>query len=119
MKALDWLLLLTGVILSSLGGIFLKLGAMHVDHSSGIQVAVIQALTQWRLYLGAFCYFIPVVIWIYMLKRVDITILQPMFAQVYVATPLLAISMLHETMPMARWGGIGVILVGIAIVARS
>ena len=119
MKALDWLLLLTGVILSSLGGIFLKLGAMQVDHSSGIQVAVIQALTQWRLYLGAFCYFIPVAIWIYMLKRVDITFLQPLFALVYVATPLLAIPMLHETMPAARWLGIVVILFGIVIVARS
>lgn len=119
MKALDWLLLLTGVILSSLGGIFLKLGAMHVDHGNGMATAITQALTQWRLYFGAFCYFIPVVIWIYMLKRIDITFLQPLFALVYVATPLLAISMLHETMPAARWIGIAVILIGIAIVART
>ena len=119
MKALDWLLLFTGVVLSSLGGIFLKLGAMQVDHGSGLSTAVGQALTQWRLYFGAFCYFIPVVIWIYMLKRVDITFLQPLFALVYVATPLLATPMLNESMPAARWLGIVVILAGIAIVART
>ena len=119
MKITDWIFLLIGVLLSSMGGIFLKLGAVHVDHSQGMGVAITQALLQWRLYLGAFCYFIPVVIWIYMLKRVDITFLQPLFALVYVATPLLAISMLNETMPMARWAGIGVILLGIVIVARS
>lgn len=119
MRVLDWILLLVGVLLSSLGGIFLKLGAMQVDHGNGAVLALTQALTQWRLYFGAFCYFIPVVIWIYMLKRVDITFLQPLFALVYVATPLLAMSMLQETMPAARWAGIVVILIGIAIVART
>lgn len=119
MKVLDWLLLLIGVILSSLGGIFLKLGAMHVDHSNGIATAITHALMQWRLYFGAFCYFIPVAIWIYMLKRVDITFLQPLFALVYVATPLLAIPMLHEAIPATRWLGIAVILAGIIIVART
>lgn len=119
MKVFDWFLLLTGVVLSSLGGIFLKLGAIQVDHSNGIAQAVGQALLQWRLYLGAFCYFIPVVIWIYMLKRVDITFLQPLFALVYVTTPILAIPLLQESTPGMRWLGIFVILIGIVIVARS
>jgi drug/metabolite transporter (DMT)-like permease len=115
----DWILLVAGVVLSSLGSIFLKLGATHVDHSSGLITAVTQALTQWRLYFGAFCYFIPVVIWIYMLKRIDITYLQPLFALIYVTTPLLAIPMLQETISGARWAGIAVILIGIVIVART
>ena len=119
MKLIDWFLLLAGVVLSSLGGIFLKLGAIQVDHSGGIAHAIGQALMEWRLYVGAFCYFIPVVIWIYMLKRVDITFLQPLFALVYVTTPLLAIPLLHESTPGTRWLGIFVILIGIVIVARS
>lgn len=119
MKILDWILLLTGVVLSSLGGIFLKLGAVQVDHSAGLAPAIGQALLQWRLYMGAFFYFIPVVIWIYMLKRVDITFLQPLFALVYITTPLLAIPLLHESTPGTRWIGIFVILIGIVIVARS
>lgn len=75
MKALDWLLLLAGVILSSLGGIFLKLGAMHVDHRNDVAKAITQALTKWRLYLSAFFYCIPVIIWIYVFKHIDITFL--------------------------------------------
>lgn len=119
MRLLDWALLIIGVFLSSLGGIFLKLGAVHVDHSGSAATAIMQALMQWRLYFGAFCYFIPVVIWIYMLKRIDITFLQPLFALVYVTTPLLAMPMLNEAVPLARWVGIAVILVGIVLVART
>lgn len=119
MKLLDWCLVAAGVILSSLGSIFLKLGAERIDHSAGLVNAVIQALMEWRLYLGAACYFIPVVIWVYMLKKIDITFLQPLFALVYVVTPLLAIFWLHESVPIARWLGVVVIMVGIGIVARS
>lgn len=119
MRILDWFLLLTGVVLSSLGGIFLKLGAVQIEHGNGVNHAIGQALLQWRLYVGAFFYFIPVVIWIYMLKRVDITFLQPLFALVYIATPLLAIPLLQETMPSMRWLGIFVILIGIVIVAKN
>ena len=119
MRIIDWIFLFIGVVLSALGGIFLKLGAVQVDHSQGIGIAINQALLQWRLYLGALCYFIPVVIWIYMLKRIDITFLQPLFALVYVATPLLAIPLLSETMPITRWAGIAVIMIGIIIVART
>ena len=97
MKLLDWVLVLVGIVLSSLGGIFLKLGARQIDHSSGLWVALTQAFIEWRLYFGVIFYFIPVIIWIYMLKRVDITFLQPLFAFVYVATPLLAMPLLQET----------------------
>lgn len=119
MRISDWFFLLAGVLLSSLGGIFLKLGALQINHDNGVMTAVAQILMQWRIYLGVVFYFIPVLIWIYMLKRIDITYLQPMFALVYVVTPLISAFMLHETMPPERWIGVFVVLLGIAIVART
>ena len=120
MKTLsDWGLLIVGVVLSSLGGIFLKMGASRIDHAGGLLVAVTQMAQEWRLFVGAFCYFIPVLIWIFLLKRVEITVLQPLFALVYISTPILAIPLLGEHMPLMRWLGILVIIGGIVLVVKT
>lgn len=114
----SWLLVALGVLLSSLGSVFLKLGAVRLDHDHGFVNALLGAVTEWRLYVGVICYVVPVVLWIYLLKRIDITYLQPLFSMVYVITPVVAIYFLHEAMPLSRWFGIFFILVGIAISAQ-
>ena len=119
MNIFDYFLVAAGVLLSALGSIFLKLGAARVDHDVGLASSLIQAGLEWRLYVGALCYFIPVAIWIYLLKKVDITFLQPLFALVYIVTPVLAIFWLNESVPLTRWVGVVVIMLGISIVART
>jgi drug/metabolite transporter (DMT)-like permease len=114
-----WFLVFVGVSMSSLGSIFLKAGAIRISHEYGMLNAVFQASTEWRLYLGVVLYVVPVVIWIYLLKRLDITFLQPLFSLVYVITPIIAIVYLNETIPLTRWVGIGVIIIGITISARA
>lgn len=64
-------------------------------------------------------YIIPVAIWIYLLKRLDITFLQPLFSLVYVVTPLLAIAYLGENIPLHRWIGISIILLGIFVSSKN
>lgn len=75
-----WVLVFVGVSMSSLGGIFLKAGAIRISHEYGLLNAVLQASMEWHLYLGVILYVVPVVIWIYLLKRLDITFLQPLFS---------------------------------------
>ena len=112
-------MVLLGVSLSALGSIFLKAGAVRLSHDSGIYSAILQALLEWRLYLGVVMYIVPVLIWIYLLKKLEITYLQPLFSLVYVVTPIFAIFYLGESIPVHRWLGISIILVGIAISSRS
>jgi drug/metabolite transporter (DMT)-like permease len=112
-------LVLLGVSLSALGSIFLKAGAVRLIHENGIYSAVLQGLLEWRLYAGVVMYVIPVLIWIYLLKKLDITYLQPLFSLVYVVTPIVAIFYLGESVPIHRWAGIAIILVGIAISSRG
>ena len=64
-------------------------------------------------------YVIPLGFWIYLLRFVPISWLQPIFSLTYVLTPLLALAFLGEPVPPARWIGIGVIIVGVFLVARS
>lgn len=114
-----WILVLLGVILSSLGSIFLKAGAVKIGHDHGFLAAALQAALEWRLFLGVLMYIVPVLIWIYLLKKLDITFLQPLFSLVYVFTPVFAIFYLGETVPPYKWVGIFFILIGIFISSRG
>ena len=114
-----WLLILLGVSLSALGSIFLKAGAIRLSHEHGVYAALLQACSEWRIFLGVVMYIVPVLIWIYLLKKLDITFLQPLFSLVYVLTPIFAIAYLGEFVPPHRWLGILIIMIGIAISSRT
>jgi drug/metabolite transporter (DMT)-like permease len=113
-----WCLLFIGILLSSFGGILFKMAAVEIVHGDLLKMMQ-QALVNYKLLVGVLLYMVPTFIWIFMLKKVDISFLQPMFSLVYVVTPVLAIMILHEKIPLNRCVGIAVILVGVIIVAKK
>ena len=114
-----WLLFFAGILLSALGGLTLKVGAVEIHYDTPLAEIAWQLLTNWKVWVGSLCYLIPLLIWIYMLKKVDLSFLQPLFSLVYVVTPVLAVVFLHEQAPMLRWVGIAVIIVGVIIVSQT
>jgi drug/metabolite transporter (DMT)-like permease len=114
-----WMLLLVGVLMSAGGGFFLKIGAIQIQYDDGIIEIIRQVMFNWKILTGVFMYFIPVLIWIFLLKKIELSFLQPLFSMVYVLTPALATIFLNETVTITRWVGIGVILIGVIIVARN
>ena len=119
MTTIHWMLLLAGVLMSAVGGLFLKIGAVQIQYDSGSVDIIRQVLFNWKIIAGVMMYFIPVLIWIFLLKSVDLSFLQPLFSMVYVVTPVLASIVLSESVTPARWLGIATIIVGVVIVARS
>lgn len=119
MTATQWGLLIIGVLLSAMGGLFLKSGAIQIQYTDGLAHIVFQVLFNWKIIIGVFMYFIPVMIWIFLLKEVELSFLQPLFALIYVVTPLFANFFLDENISVSRWSGIVVIVVGVLIIARS
>lgn len=115
----NWLLLIIGVMLSAGGAILLKVGATNITYSTPVFNIAVQLITNWKLILGVVCYAVPVFIWIYLLKSIDVSHLQPLFASIYVVTPLLAKWFLGEDLNPVRWVGIGIIIMGIIIFARG
>ncbi len=107
-----------GALLSAAGGIFLKLGAMRLPpiHSA---LDLMGILLNWRIVIGLALYFIPAMIWILLLRKVDLSLLQPLMSMVYVVTPLLAIYVFNEHVSALRWAGIGVIVIGVVMISRS
>lgn len=114
-----WTLVIVGVLMSSLGGVFFKLGAVSSDFGGGTVKALVSVMTNWRIIVGGILYVLPAAIWIYLLRTAEISFLQPLFSLVYVVTPLLASFVLGEAVGGMRWAGIGIIMFGIFVVSRS
>ena len=114
-----WGLFCAGIFCGSTGGILLKKAAVEVGRAGSLPAQLLAACTNPRLVGAVVLYVIPLGFWIYLLRFVPISWLQPIFSLTYVLTPLLALAFLGEPVPPARWIGIGVIIVGVFLVARS
>jgi len=111
-------LVFLGALLSAVGGILLKLGAVQLAPVHDLRSLLAIALN-WRVMAGLCMYFIPAVMWIILLRKVDLSLLQPLMSMVYVITPIMAIFLLNEHVSLQRWLGIAVIIAGVAIISRS
>jgi drug/metabolite transporter (DMT)-like permease len=54
-----------------------------------------------------------------LLSRADVSLILPMTAVDYIVVALLAQALLAEAVTPARWAGIGLIVVGVALVSRT
>jgi drug/metabolite transporter (DMT)-like permease len=118
------LIFLFGITMGAFGGILMKTGARQIGH---IEIHSLLQLLEFLFKLftnvpslaGVALYFFSAVTWSYLLTKLDISFVQPIVALTYVATPILAIFVLHENVPAVRWLGILVIIAGVFIVART
>ena len=119
MSQFYWLLLIIGVLLSACGSLLLKMGAVEINYSQALIKLLLQLSRNWKIILGIFSYAIPVFIWIFMLKKLPLSTMQPLFALIYVVTPLLAMIFLNEQVSLIRWCGIAIIIFGISVFAHG
>ena len=104
--------LMTGVLLNAAAQLLLKAGTNAMP--LGIRLAL-----EPHILGGLACYVISVVVWVVALSRVPVSIAYPMLSIGYVVNAIAAYYLLGETVTPMRLAGIGVIIVGVFIVARS
>ena len=68
---------------------------------------------------GIACYAVSVVVWIIGLSRVPVSIAYPMLSLGYIVNAIAAHYLFGESVTLARWLGIGFIIIGVWLVARS
>jgi drug/metabolite transporter (DMT)-like permease len=122
MKIADLAIVLSGVLLNAIAQLLLKSGASVVGPIASWQAlrgASGTLATHPGVIGGLTCYAVSVVVWIVALSRVDVSIAYPLLSVGYVVNALLAMWLFGEVVSAQRWLGIGVILVGVALVARS
>ena len=123
MKGSQLALVLTGVLLNAVAQLLLKAGAgalADVELRLGNAAAIAGRLVlNPPIIAGLFCYAISVVVWILALARVEVSVAYPMLSVGYVLNALAAWWLFGENLSAARIAGIGIILVGVWLVARS
>ncbi len=116
-------LLMTGVLLNAAAQLLLKAGTNAVGQFEfSLQNAAPVALRlamQPQILGGMACYAISLVVWIMGLSRVPVSIAYPLLSIGYVLNALAAWYLLGESLSAQRMAGIGFIIVGVYLVARS
>jgi drug/metabolite transporter (DMT)-like permease len=123
MSAASLGLLLAGVVLNALGQFLLKAGTNAVGHfdfhlDNLVPVGWKIASDPWIIG-GVACYGISLIVWIMGLSRVPVSIAYPLLSLGYVINAVMAHYLLGESVNAQRMIGIGFIILGVVIVARS
>jgi multidrug transporter EmrE-like cation transporter len=116
--------IITGVLLNAAAQLLLKAGtnalggAIHLTASNWFGTLV-KVGTQLPILAGLCCYAVSLVVWIMGLSRTEVTIAYPMLSLGYVVSAIGAWLFLGEVVPPQRLVALGVIIVGVVLLARS
>jgi len=116
-------LVMTGVLLNAVAQLALKAsvsetGVINLDMQSLFTTAGSLVSNLW-LWLGLICYAISVVVWLLALSRVDVSIAYPMLSVGYIVNAVAAWQLFGEPMNIGKVVGIGIIILGVYVLARS
>jgi multidrug transporter EmrE-like cation transporter len=115
--------LMAGVLLNAGAQLLLKAGTNALGvitlTREGWQDTVLQMATQVPFVLGAACYVVSLFVWILGLSRVPVSMAYPLLSVGYVVNAIAAHYLFGEAVSATRWLGIGFIVVGVWLVARS
>jgi multidrug transporter EmrE-like cation transporter len=115
--------IVVGVLLNAIAQLLLKAGARNVGEIhltlKTLFAVALKVATQLPIIGGLTCYVLSVVLWIVALSRVDVSVAYPMLSLGYVVAAVGAWYFFGEALSVQRVLSIGVILVGVALLARS
>ena len=123
MSAVSFSLLMLGVLLNASAQLLLKAGTNAVGHfeftAANILPVGAKLALQPHIVGGMACYVVSLVVWILGLSRVEVSIAYPLLSIGYVLNAVAAWYLFGEAVSMTRLAGIGIIIVGVYVVARS
>ena len=115
--------LTTGVLLNAAAQLLLKAGT----NATGVITltrenwteTLGQMATEGHFITGVIFYGLSLIVWILGLSRVPVSIAYPMLSLGYVINAIAAHYLFGESVTLGRWLGIGFIILGVWLVARS
>lgn len=123
MKLTDFSILFCGVLLNALAQLGLKAATRVTGPllatDSGVLRRGLELLSVPPLWYALFAYGLSVIVWLVGLSRVPVSQAYPLLSLGYVINLGLAWWLLGEVPNVQRVAGIGIIVVGVVVVARS
>ena len=123
MTPLTFSFLMAGVLLNALAQLALKAGTNRIGEfafslDNVVPIGLRVASSPYIL-LGLACYVVSVVVWILGLSRVPVSVAYPMLSVGYIVNAIAAWMLFGESLTAQKLVGIGMIVVGVVLVARS
>ena len=123
MTLVNFILILTGVLLNAAAQLLLKAGTNALGHLSfereNLLTTVLRIGFEPHIIGGLSCYVFSVAIWIVALSKVPVSVAYPMLSIGYVVNAAAAWYLFGEVMSLQKILGITVIIIGVYLVARS
>ena len=123
MSAASFGLLLVAILLGTCAQLLLKAGANAIGPvaytSDAALAATLRFALEPRILAGTGCYAVSLVLWILGLTRVEVSVAYPMLSIGFALNAALAWWLLGEAVTPVRMLGIGVVMVGVILIARS
>ena len=124
MSWVTWALILTGVGLNAAAQLLLKVATRPLAHFSdfGLQtlrLSMVSLGTSLPFWVGMLCYGTSLLVWLAALSKAPVSTAYPMLSLGYVVNAVAAHYLLGEAVTLSRWFGIGLIIVGVWLVARA
>ena len=114
-----WLHLALSVACVTIYELLLKLGARETAHiSDRWDWTGISGLASGYTWLGIIFVVISLLTWLYVLRYIPLSLAFPISQAVHVLIPLCSWIFLGEVITSLRWGGIALVTLGLAVVAK-
>lgn len=97
---------------------FLKFALMRMGKFSWSKAFWCDLLTNWQLIAAGISYGTATLLWMYILKSFPFSMAYPMISLSYVFGMIAAILFFHEQVPLTRWAGVILIVMGCFLIVK-
>jgi multidrug transporter EmrE-like cation transporter len=111
-----YIIALISIALGSVGQFLLKLGSADVKLDRGLATAALSFIFNLNIIISLFCFFSSMIIWVLVLKRLELSIAYPMVSLGYIVTMTLAFLFLNEPLRLTKFLGTLLIISGVVVI---
>ena len=105
-------------LLLASGQVCFKFAVEKINKFQWSLVYFVDLLTNWWLLASGICLISATILWGFILKHFDFSVAYPITALAYIFGMLAAIFIFHETVPLTRWIGVGLIILGVMFIVK-
>ena len=116
---MQYIAALISIILGAVAQYFLKMGVSVVSEKSKSFSEIIKSgVTNWHLLSGLFCYGLSLLLWFYVLSKMELSKAYPLVSLGYVFTLILGYYFLDEAITVSKVSGIILIMIGVVVLVK-
>ncbi|MEW6723798.1 MAG: SMR family transporter [Bacillota bacterium] len=110
-----YLLAIGSILLGGVGQFLLKLGAQKLPAGASLLRTIMQLFAVPQILLGLVCFGTSFIAWIFVLRRLELSVAYPLVSLSYATVTLLSVVFLHESFTIYKLVGLVLIMLGVVV----